>query len=376
MSAREGFKRRVARALTFPIEYFYDVGKEDPMAARRVSRREWIASGAALLGVACAARGSGRDAAPAVRPATTVETVRGPLSIDALGVTLMHEHLLVDFIGADQVSPSRYDADHVFTTVLPHLLQVRALGCETLVECTPAYLGRDPALLRRLSEASGITILSNTGYYGAAKDKHLPPHAFSESPEKLARRWIREFENGIDGTSIKPAFMKIGVDEGSLSEVDARLVRAAAIAHRETRLPIASHTPTGGAAIEELDLLDRAGVPPSAFIWVHAQSERDGAFHTRVATRGAWVEFDGISPTTVTRHVELVRQMKEQGLIGRVLVSQDAGWYRVGEPAGGQFRPYDTLFTAFLPALKAAGLDEEDARQLLVTNPRRALSGA
>ena len=285
----------------------------------------------------------------------------------------MHEHVLVDFIGAAQVSPSRYDANAVFAAVLPHLQQVRRLGCDTLVECTPAYLGRDPRLLKRLSEASGINILSNTGYYGAAQDKHLPAHAFEEGAEQLAARWIQESQRGIDGTGIKPAFMKIGVDGSPLSAVDAKLVRAAALTHRETRLPIASHTGSGAAALEQLDLLEQAGVPLSAFIWVHAQSERDQTFHTRAARRGAWVEFDGISPASVARHVELVRHMKAESLLGHVLLSHDAGWYRVGEPGGGQFRPYDTLFTAFIPALKAAGVSDAEIRQLTVANPRRAL---
>ena len=124
----------------------------------------------------------------------------------------------------------------------------------------------------------------------------------------------------------------------------------------------------------ELDLLDRAGVPASAFIWVHAHNERDTSFHTRAAKAGAWVEFDGLSDTSVERHVELVRRMKAEGLLGRVLVSHDAGWFRVGEPDGGQFRPFDTLFTKFIPALTTAGLTKQDVRQLLIENPRRALT--
>jgi phosphotriesterase-related protein len=287
----------------------------------------------------------------------------------------MHEHVLVDFIGAAEVSRSRYDPDAVVAMVLPYLRQVRALGCQTIVECTPAYLGRDPRLLQRLSTASGVTILSNTGYYGAAEDKHVPASAFTETAEQLAARWIREAERGIDDTAIKPAFMKIGVDAAPLSEIDAKLVRAAARTHRETGLPIASHTGTGAAAMAELDLLEAAGVPPSAFIWVHAQSERDGTFHVRAARRGAWVEFDGISPASLGRHLELVQRMKSEVLLERVLVSHDAGWYHVGEPGGGQFRPYTTLFTDFVPGLKGAGFSEAEVRQLLVVNPRRALTG-
>jgi phosphotriesterase-related protein len=113
----------------------------------------------------------------------------------------------------------------------------------------------------------------------------------------------------------------------------------------------------------------------SAFIWVHAQAERDESLHARAAGSGAWVEFDGIAETTVDRHVGLVARMKAQGLLNHVLVSHDAGWYRVGESAGGRFRPYDTLFTAFIPALRASGLTDAEVRQLLVDNPRRALGG-
>ena len=143
-------------------------------ATRRLSRREWLAGSLALVAAGCASR---RTPDPPSQPrarAKSIETVTGPVAADRLGVTLMHEHVLVDFIGAAQVSPSRYDADAAFHAVLPHLQQVKRLGCSTLVECTPAYLGRDPRLLRRLSEASGLHILSNTGYYGAANDKHLP----------------------------------------------------------------------------------------------------------------------------------------------------------------------------------------------------------
>jgi phosphotriesterase-related protein len=287
----------------------------------------------------------------------------------------MHEHVLVDFVGAPQVSPSRYDADEAFRVVLPHLRQARTLGCETLVECTPAYLGRDPRLLRRLSDASGVRILTNTGYYGAAQDKHLPQHAFDETAEQLAARWTAEWERGIDGTGIRPAFMKIGVDGAPLSEVDAKLVRAAAITHRATGLPIASHTTTGSAAVETLDLLEAAGVPLSSFIWVHAHAERDERFHVRAAGRGAWVEFDGLSETSAARHLELLQRMKLEGRLAHVLLSHDAGWYRVGEPGGGKFRPYDTLFTTFLPALKSAGFSEAEVRQVLVENPARALAG-
>lgn len=339
-----------------------------------MTRRELIAGVAALMTSATQGRAERVYRRQGSARPRLVHSVTGPLAPDRLGLTLMHEHVLVDFIGADQVSASRYDADQAFKVILPYLTQARAHGCETLLECTPAFLGRDGSLLKRLSDASGVNILTNTGYYGAAKDKYLPRHAFTESADQLAVRWIAEFERGIDGTTIKPGFMKIGVDEAPLSDVDAKLVRAAAITARATGLPIASHTSTGAAALAELELLDRVDVPAATFIWVHAHDEPDVTLHTRAARAGAWVEFDGISEVSVGRHVELVQHMKAQGLLGRVLVSQDAGWYHVGEPGGGRFRPFDVLFARFVPALTEAGLTREEIRQLLVANPRRVLA--
>jgi phosphotriesterase-related protein len=332
-----------------------------------LSRREVLMAASGMLFA---------GAGPAAANGERVRTVEGEVAPEELGTVLIHEHVMVDFVGADRVSPERYDADEVYRVVLPHLRQARALGCRTLVECTPAYLGRDPALLKRLASASGVRLITNTGYYGAANDKFLPKHAFDESAEQLAERWTREAQSGIDGTGIRPGFIKIGVDPGPLSEIDAKLVHAAALAHRRTGLTIAAHTGNGEVALAEIALLERERVLPAAFIWVHAQIEPDAAIHERAARRGAWVEFDSVSENSVAAHVERVTAMKAKGLLGNVLVSHDAGWYNVGEPNGGAFRPYDTLFTKFVPALKEAGLTDGEIRRLLVENPRRALTPA
>jgi phosphotriesterase-related protein len=257
---------------------------------------------------------------------------------------------------------------------LPHLTKLKAAGCNTLVECTPAYLGRDVALLRRLAKASGLHILTNTGFYGAADDKYVPHFAYKESADELALRWAREFEDGIPPDNIRPGIMKIGVDSGPLSEIDAKLVRAAARCHKRTGLVIASHTGDGVAAMAELEILKEEDVAPSAFIWVHAQNEKDQSLHERAANLGAWVEFDSISPQSIEQHVEQVRHMQHQELLHRVLISQDAGWYHVGEPGGGEFRSYQFIFTDFLPALQKAGLADQDFHALLVKNPADALS--
>jgi phosphotriesterase-related protein len=310
-----------------------------------------------------------------VRRRSSIHTVLGPIAPRRLGRTLMHEHILVDFIGADEIAPGRYDPEEAFRVALPHLQKLKSLGCATLLECTPNYIGRDPELLRRLGKATGLNILTNTGLYAAAQRKFVPKFAYRETADQLAERWVAEFEKGIPPSGIRPGFIKIGVDGGALGEIETKLVQAAARTHRRTGLAIAAHTGGGDAALAELDVLKEEGVSLSAFIWVHAQEESDSAVHQEAARRGAWVEFDGISPKTIEANVERVMAMKRAGLLSRTLISQDAGWYNVGEPGGGNYRGYDTLFVEFLPALRRAGASESDVRALLERNPRAALTG-
>jgi len=252
--------------------------------------------------------------------------------------------------------------------------QYYASHFQALFEATPAFLGRDPLLLRRLSEASGLHLVTNTGYYGAAKDKHVPAHAYEDDPRRLSERWTREFERGIEGTGIRPGFLKLGVDSGPLSEIDRKLVEAGALCHLDTGLAIAVHTGDDTAARDILSTLKAQGVSPEAYLWVHAQSGKDRPTHDWAAREGAWLEFDGVGWGPLDDHLNAVVDMKRRGRLDRVLVSQDAGWYHVGEPGGGTYRPYTALFDRFVPALKARGLTEEDIQTLLVDNPARAFA--
>lgn len=333
-----------------------------------MNRRDFMSatlSGSAALWVGCA---SGRM----VPRLGSAMTVQGAIAPAEMGVTLPHEHVVVDFAPADEQAMSGYSREEAFDVALPYLHRLRAAGCRTLVDATPAYLGRDPILLRALSVETGLHILTNTGYYGAREDVHVPEHAFTDTIDNLAAVWIGEWRNGIGETGIRPGFIKIGVDSGTLSEMDTALIQAAARTHRSTGLTIASHTTSATPAFEQMEILRAEGVHASAWIWVHAHAEDDAAAHLEAARQGAWVEFDGIEPDTIERHVELVLNMRTNRLLTRVLISQDAGWYSVGEPGGGDFRTYTSLFESFLPALRNAGVSEEEIDLLTSRNPADA----
>ena len=311
-----------------------------------------------------------------LRNENRIMTVNGWIGGDNLGFTLTHEHIMVDFIGADKINPSRYNADEVFTRALVKLVSVKEKGCMTLIECTPAYLGRNVYLLKQLSDASGLTILTNTGYYGASGEKFLPAHTWTETAEQLAKRWITEWTDGIDGSGIRPGFIKSGVDNFPLSAVQQKIVEAAAITHRSTGLAIAIHTGNGLAALEEMRIIESEGVAPEAWIWIHAQNETNRDIHVRAAEAGGWVSFDNVSVDSMASCLIFLSDMKKAGLLGRVLISHDSGWYHVGEPGGGIFHDYNTIFDKLVPAMTKKGFTQNDIRQLFFINPVNAFAVA
>ena len=299
----------------------------------------------------------------------SVQTVLGPLPASQLGRVLMHEHVLVDFGGADIASPDRYDADEVFALLKPKLDDAKAAGIDTLVECTPNHLGRDPGLLRRLSEATGVHLITNTGLY---MGKYLPAWATTATVDELAADWLGEARDGLDGTAVRPGFIKIAVDGPPISDLQQRIVRAAARTSKRTGLPITMHCPKGQSALQALDILAEEGVPASRLIVAHADAESDTSLHDAIATRGAWLSFDGIrEPKAEAKRALVLETYRKHP--NQLLLSQDAGWYHVGEPQGGNIVPFAWLPAAFVPSL---GLAAQDVDRLMVVNPRRALSGS
>ena len=303
-----------------------------------------------------------------------IMTVNGPIPAREMGVTLEHEHIMVDFIGADSITPLRWNRSEVVKVALPYLLQIKESGCRTLIECTPAYLGRDPLMLKELSSSSGLNIVTNTGYYGASNNKFIPKYAFNESADQLSERWTKEWEYGIDSTKVKPGFIKIGVEVGSISDFHKKLVQAAALTHLKTGMTIASHTGSSVPAFEQIEILQSEGVSPEAFIWVHAQNEKDLSAHIKAAKLGAWIGLDGLNNNNTEVYTRMIKNMKENNLLGKVLLSHDAGWYHPGEENGGEYRGYTAVFEKLVPLLRMENFSEKEIHQLLVTNPAEAFS--
>lgn len=311
-----------------------------------------------------------------------IMTVTGKIKTAGAGIFLPHEHIVTDFTGAETGAQPRYERSDAFQTFLPYLKVVKESGVDVFVDCTPAYIGRDVMLLKQLSEATGLRIISNTGYYAAAGLKFLPRHAYSESSQQLAARWLKEWTEGIEGTGIRPGFMKLGVDGGPLKPVQQKLMEAAAQTHLQSGMKIAIHHGNATAVEEELRILQKNAVDARAFIWVHSQNDADGKTRIKLAKAGCWISLDGINQTeaSVKTYCASIQALKKEGLLDRLLLSHDDGFAvehngvktTFNPYQNGNVQPYRSLFSNLKPALLNGILTAEEFTGITTTNPAKA----
>jgi phosphotriesterase-related protein len=115
-------------------------------------------------------------------------------------------------------------------------------------------------------------------------------------------------------------------------------------------------------------------VSPEAFIWVHAQADKDITTHIKAAKLGSWVSLDGLDDNNLEDYIKMIKNMKDYDLLSKVLLSQDAGWYHPGEINGGKIKGYASLFEKLVPELIKEGFTQTDIHQLLVSNPAEAFT--
>lgn len=300
-----------------------------------------------------------------------IQDVSGMHPVIQGGIWLSHEHILVDFVGADSIKYHNWNKDDVLKQVLPFLRELRSFNVNYFVDATPQYLGRDIQLLKRVFDSTGIKIITNTGLYGAQNNKFIPVKLRKHTAEELANQWLTEFKEGIDETSIKPGFIKISVDNtDSLSAMHKKIVKAAALCHLKSGLTIASHTGKALALWQQLDILSEYGISPKAFIWVHAQAEDELANYQKAANTGCWISLDGLG-WEIEKHVEKIIYAKKNGFLNQILISHDAGWY---DPAKKEqnIKPYTPIFKTLIPLLRSGGFTEDDIKLLISINPSKA----
>ena len=333
-------------------------------------------------------------------------TVAGPIPVAELGTTHIHEHLYVDcrpilgVHGYPSVSeepltihnaaearwnpggfPDNYHQTDV-DLVLAELEPFAEAGGRTIVEVTPSHLSREPVILREIAERSGIQVVMGGGYYLGATH---PEGTAQRATEDIAEELIGEFRDGVGDTGIRPGIIgEIGTGDPMVPE-EERMLRAVAIAHLETDLPISIHLhPWGFEGKKVADVLEEEGVNLNRVVLGHMNTAIfDESFQLELLSRGANLAYDlmgfdhsliglGKYPPSDYDIVTGLVGLADRGHLQQIFVSQDMGGVKTRLLAYGGWGYAHTL-SHVVPLFRNAGWGDTEVNTLLVENPARVL---
>ena len=327
-----------------------------------------------------------------------IQTVTGAIELDQLGRTLMHEHLFIAFSGAEFDPLAVFDCAGFVAEAVKRLRQLREEhGVRSFVDPCPIELGRDAAMMKEISEKSGINVICTTGFYFEAMG--FPVYWRARTVDEIAELYIREITHGITqngvNTGIRAGAIKVATGEPVITELEKKFLAAACIAQKATGVPIITHTQDGYGAPQQQKLFADGGVEAHRCLIGHCCGNPDPASHQQVVKGGSYIGFDRIGlhrfmpdETRADNLVKLVRS----GHQAQIMMSQDrhCGWLgkfarqvsaeeqaRIDAArAAGQWPPpYTYLFTDFVPMLRQRGLSEKEIFSILDDNPRRFFAG-
>ena len=305
-------------------------------------------------------------------------TVRGAVPADVLSITHPHEHILINLEWID----ARFSLDGILNDAdlaLEELHAFAAAGGRTIVDLSNRGMRPDPCAIRAISEQTGINIVLGCGWY---RQPYYPAEDLIDrtATERLAERLVEDIEHGLYGTDVHPGIIgEIGSHKDFVTAQEERVFRAAGRAAVRTGLAVSTHSAASTVGLEHLRILRDEGVDPSRVIIGHSDSYPFLEYHLALLRQGAYVQFDNIGyrlpgvAALESRLIPIAVELIRQGWAHRLLLSQDVCHRSHLKAYGGN--GYDYLLTSFLPRLRAAGVDEEAIHMLLVTNPRRVLSG-
>jgi phosphotriesterase-related protein len=301
----------------------------------------------------------------------SVMTVTGPVAAEELGFTLMHEHLFLNLM------TDSWTLNNLLNDPELAELEVRRFkdaGGVTLVDQTNRGLEQDPLAVKAIAERTGLNVVLGCGWY---REPYYQPYLYRAKTDQIAEEIVRDVAEGIDGTGVRAGIIgEIGAHFTWVSPVEERMFRAAARAHKRTGVTITTHSTIKPVGLDQLDILAEEGVDLRRVVIGHAHSYPHFAYHAEIARRGAYISFDRMGTTVpfiLQRNVRMIRQILDAGLIRHLLLSHDVCYRSDYVSYGGS--GYDFISTGLPGILREAGVSDEQFHQIMVENPRRALTG-
>lgn len=309
-----------------------------------------------------------------------VETLRGPIDTADLGFTLMHEHVFVMSEGVVPNFPSVWGEEEQVASARRKLDELADAGAQSIVDLTVLGLGRDiPRLQRVVGDDVRLNVIVATGLY-AYTDDELPRYFRNRDADAMAELFVRDISEGIQGTDVKAAILKCATDEAGVTPGVEKVLQAVARAHRRTGVPISTHThaPTR-RGLEQQQIFEQEGVDLSRVVIGHSGDTENIEYLQSIMKRGSYIGMDRFGVDiylSMEKRVATIAKLCELGHAGQMVLSHDASCYMDWFPqelirATVPRWNYLHISHDVLPALRSAGVSEEQIQQMTVDNPRR-----
>jgi len=324
---------------------------------------------------------------------THVNTVTGRARPDELGMTLVHEHLLIGYPGwsMDALAP-RFDRASACSRAVDRLQELKGYGVETFVDPCPIDLGRDVEFMAEVAQRAGMRIICSTGAY---KENEGLTYTFGALPvEDIEAIYVKELTEGIGGTGIRAGLVKVATGSREITAYERKLLVAGGRAAAKVGCPVLTHTDRASLGLEQIALLTEQGVPAHRIMIGHSDGRDDHDYHRALADRGAYVGFDRFGIESIVsdeQRIASVRKMVGAGYTRSICLSHDAvcgSWLgrpvfagkivMTAEAIALQMPNWEAthLFKRILPRLREGGLTEADVHTILVDNPKRYFQGS
>jgi phosphotriesterase-related protein len=314
---------------------------------------------------------------------TTINSVLGPLDVQELGFTLTHEHLFTASAGIQHTYPELFGDFQVLTSeVVSALTEARAGGVRTLIEVSTLDLGRDIRFLADMSARTGVNIVAATGIW-----RDIPRALWNRTPDEVAALFVREIEQGIEGTGIRAGIIKVANDAEGVTREGEIILRAAARAAMQTGVRISTHSYAPGRVGEQqVAIFQDEGLDLNRVYIGHSNDSTDLEYLLGLVGKGVWLGMDRhgtalpIGPDAEGRAQTLAALIKA-GAGDRLMVSHDwsvLGVSRTSDPrASRRYNPDGWLYAKrkLFPRLLELGITQEQIDWLNIDNPRRFLGG-
>ncbi|HET9840118.1 MAG TPA: phosphotriesterase-related protein [Candidatus Angelobacter sp.] len=314
-----------------------------------------------------------------------VETVRGPIDTSELGTTLMHEHVFVLDTEILQNYPEDWgNEDRRVADAVVRLNELKARGVDSIVDLTVIGLGRYIPRIQEIARQTAINIVVATGvytYHDAPLYFHFRgPGTVLDGPELMTEMFVRDIIHGIAETGVRAGILKCATDEPGVTKDVERILRATAQAHRQTGVPISTHTHAGKrVGLDQQKIFREEGVDLSRVVIGHSGDTTDLKYLEELVGNGSYIGMDRFGIDTILPfedRVKTVAEMCRRGHAAKMVLSHDAACYNHWLPE----RPlpmmlprwhYLHIHNDVIPALKKQGVTDEELRTMLVVNPRK-----